>query len=135
MGIARGGAFEQMVGDPDDHRPETTWRCAVDPGTDGRTMAFTVLEERCGVGDRIPLHRHDVDELVIVVSGEGTYTLGGASHDVHEGDVIFVPAGARHGTANRGNEVLHLHAVFPATRVRVEMLGRNPRRAGPMTRR
>ena len=40
--------------------------------------------------------------------------------------VVFIPAGAAHGTANTGDKPLHVHAVFPSTRVRMEMLDRNP---------
>ena len=64
-----------MVGDPDDHRPNTTWRLAVDPGTGSRNAELSFLEERSAVGDRIPLHRHDVDEVVVVIDGVGAYTL------------------------------------------------------------
>ena len=39
---------------------------------------------------------------------------------------MFIPAGAEHGTVNSGDEVLHLHAVFPSRKVRMEMLERNP---------
>ena len=126
MGIVRAGRLEPMVGDPDDHRPRTTWRLAVDPETGDRTAALSLLEERCAVGDRIPLHRHDVDELVIVISGVGTYILDGATHEVEEGDAVFIPSGTVHGTVNSGDDVLHLHAVFPSRKVRMEMLERNP---------
>ena len=68
MGIAPRTALEPMVGDPDDHRPQSEWRLAVDPA--GATR-FAFLEERCAPGDRIPLHRHDVDEVVIVLDGSG----------------------------------------------------------------
>jgi len=115
-----------MVGDPDDHRPKTTWRLAVDPGTTGRVANLSFLEERCAVGDRIPLHRHDVDELVVVISGKGSYSLDGVESEVHSGDVIFIPAGTDHGTHNVGEDVLHVHAVFPARSVLMEMLERNP---------
>jgi quercetin dioxygenase-like cupin family protein len=115
-----------MVGDPDDHRPNTTWRLAVDPGTGGRVAALSLLEERCAVGDRIPLHRHDVDELVIVIDGVGSYALGDERSDVGPGDVIFIPAGTEHGTVNTGDGVLHVHAVFPSRTVLMEMLERNP---------
>lgn len=126
MGIARRGGLEPMVGDPDDHRPRTTWRLAVDPGTGDRTAELSFLDERCAVGDRIPLHRHDVDEVVVVISGSGTYNLDGETNEVQEGDVVFIPSGTVHGTVNSGDEVLHLHAVFPARKVRMEMLERNP---------
>ena len=115
-----------MVGDPDDHRPNTTFRLAVDPGTGGAVAELSFLEERCAAGDRIPLHRHDVDEVVVVIDGEGTYTLDGEESSVESGDVVFIPAGTEHGTHNRGSGVLHVHAVFPARKVLMEMLERNP---------
>jgi len=93
MGIVKRGPLAPMVGDPDDHRPRTTWRLAVDPGTGGRTAGLSFLEERCAVGDRVPLHGHDVDEVVIVLAGEDTYSLGGKDQEVSSGDVVFIPAG------------------------------------------
>ena len=115
-----------MVGDPDDHRPNTMWRLAVDPGTTGRVANLSFLEERCAVGDRIPLHRHDVDEVVVIVAGAGSYLLDGVVTEVAPGDVVFIPAGTPHGTVNSGADVLHVHAVFPARTVLMEMLDRNP---------
>ena len=127
MGIAREGPWEPMVGDPDDHRPETTWRLSADPGNaNGAFAALAVLEERCAVGDRIPLHRHDVDEVVIIEGGQAEYQLGEERHLAEAGDRVFIPAGTVHGARNLGDVALHLHAVFPATRVRMEMLERNP---------
>jgi quercetin dioxygenase-like cupin family protein len=126
MGIVRRGPLEAMVGDPDDHRPNTTWRLAVDPGTDGQVASLSFLEEHCAVGDRIPLHRHDVDEVVMVIAGTGEYSLNGEVTDVERGDVVFIPAGTAHGTVNAGDDVLHVHAVFPARTVLMEMLERNP---------
>lgn len=40
-----------MVGDPDDHRPNTTWRLAVDPAPRGALAELSFLEERCAPGD------------------------------------------------------------------------------------
>ena len=87
---------------------------------------MSLLEERCAVGDRIPLHRHDVDEVVVVLAGIGDYTLDGTVTSVEKGDVVFIPAGKDHGTVNTGPDVLHVHAIFPARRVLMEMLERNP---------
>ncbi len=126
VGIARHRPLEPMVGDPDDHRPASTWRLAVDPSTGGRVADLAFLEERCAPGDEIPLHRHDVDEVVIILSGVGTYRLGDEEQQVQTGDVVFIPAGTAHGTNNVGDEALHVHAIFPARKVRMEMLGRNP---------
>jgi quercetin dioxygenase-like cupin family protein len=126
MGIVKAGPFEPMIGDPDDHRPDTTWRVVVDPGMDGREAGLAVLMERCAAGDRIPLHRHDVDEVVIVIEGDGEYHLAGEIQHVAAGDVVFIAAGTVHGTTNPGPDVLHLHAVFPSRKVRMEMIERNP---------
>ena len=104
MGIAWNRPYEPMVGNPDDHRPQTVWRVVIDPdrADESAVVGMAVLMERCAGGDRIPLHRHDVDE------------------------VVFIPAGMIHGTVNAGEIPLHVHAVFPSRRVRMEMLDRNP---------
>jgi len=39
---------------------------------------------------------------------------------------VFIAAGTVHGTSNTGHGTLHLHAVFPSRKVRMEMLERNP---------
>ncbi|HVM09854.1 MAG TPA: cupin domain-containing protein [Acidimicrobiales bacterium] len=139
MGIVRHGPLEPMIGDVDDHRPNTTWRVAVDPGTGDRVAELSFLEERCAAGDRIPLHRHDVDEVVIILDGFADYTLDGTVTSVEKGDVVFIPAGKDHATLNTGPNVLHVHAIFPARKVLMEMLERNPapgtEDAPPMTTR
>jgi mannose-6-phosphate isomerase-like protein (cupin superfamily) len=39
---------------------------------------------------------HDDDEVYVVLSGSGTLEVEGKSFDVHEGDALFVEAGADH---------------------------------------
>ncbi len=76
MSIVEGYRHEPMVGDPDDHRPGSTWALLVDPGDDhGRVDALAVISERIGPGERIPLHVHRVDE-VILPRGPGRFRLG-----------------------------------------------------------
>jgi quercetin dioxygenase-like cupin family protein len=116
-----------MVGDPDDHRPNTTWRLVVDPGDEsGVVPNLAVIEESIAVGDRIPLHRHDVDELIMFLDGAGEQRLGEDRQNVGPGTFVFVPAGVAHGATNTGDEPLHLHAVFPATEIDIDMIERNP---------
>jgi quercetin dioxygenase-like cupin family protein len=112
-----------MDEDPDDYRPGSSALLQVDP--DGRTD-LSVIRERIGVGDRIPRHRHDIDEVVLYERGRGLVHLDGVDIEVSEGDSAFIPAGAVHGTRNVGAEPLELRAVFPSTRVRMEMVERNP---------
>ena len=126
MSIVRASDYEPMVGDPDDHRPNTTWRALGAAGEDGRRCNAAVILERVAPGDRIPLHRHDTDEVIVVVEGGGQYHLDGVEEPVGPGDVVFVPAGTAHGTVNDRAVPLHLHAFFPSSRIRMEMLDRNP---------
>ena len=126
MSIVEGYAFEPMVGDPDDHRPDSFWSLLVDPGGDsGRVDDLAVISERIAPGDRIPLHLHRVNE-VILVHGSGRFILGEASHHVDEGAVVFIPAGTPHGFTNDGEGPLPLVAVFPTSQVWIRTLERNP---------
>lgn len=42
-------------------------------------------------------HEHDSMELAIVMSGKGKHILGEKSSDIHQGDVLLIPPGIRHG--------------------------------------
>jgi quercetin dioxygenase-like cupin family protein len=126
MSIIEGYRFEPMVGDPDDHRPNTVWALLVDPGDGhGRVDDLAVISERIAAGDRIPLHVHRVNE-VILAHGAGRFTLGDEARAVDDGAVIFIPAGVPHGFQNDGDRPLPLQAVFPTTRVWIRTLERNP---------
>jgi quercetin dioxygenase-like cupin family protein len=123
MGIEQTPTFAPMDQDPDDYRPSTSWALSVDP--DGRTR-FSVIRERIGVGDRIPRHWHDVDEVVLYEGGSARVHLDGVDHDVGPGATVFIPAGAIHGTVNAGNTPVEIRAVFPSTVVRLDCVERNP---------
>ena len=126
MSIVEGYRFESMVGDPDDHRPNTFWALLVDQGdANGRVDDLAVISERIAAGDRIPLHVHRVNE-VILAQGAGRFTLGEEARAVDDGAVIFIPAGVPHGFHNDGDRPLPLKAVFPTTKVWIRTLERNP---------
>jgi len=127
VSIVQPHSREPMVGDPDDHRPLSTWRLVVDPGDEsGMVTNLAVIEEQIAVGDRIPIHRHDVSEVILFVDGRGQARLGDDSQEVVSGTFVFVPAGVAHGTTNTGQTPLMLHAVFPATEIDIDMVERNP---------
>lgn len=127
MSIVDRGPREPMVGDPDDHRPNSAWRLVVDPGdASGRVDGLAVIEEAIAVGDRIPLHTHDVDEVIAILDGAGQARLGDAAREVGPGSVVFVPANVDHGTINTGSSSLLILAVFPSTSIDIRMLERNP---------
>lgn len=123
MGVVHGAGFTPMDEDPDDYRPSSTWALQVDP--DG-LAGLSVIRERMGVGDRIPRHWHDVDEVVLYERGTGRVHLDGKDIDVAAGATVFIPAGAIHGTVNTGDVPLEISAVFPTTSVRMDMVERNP---------
>lgn len=126
MSIVEGYRLGSMVGDPDDHRPASTWALLVDPGDEaGRVDDLAVVSERIAVGDRIPLHVHRVNE-VILAHGSGRFTLGDDVRAIGDGAVIFIPAGVPHGFHNDGEHPLPLQAVFPTTRVWLRYVERNP---------
>ena len=127
MSIVEAGPLEAMVGDPDDHRPASMWGLKVDPGdANGRVDSLGIITEEIAPGDGIPLHTHDVDEAITILTGQAETRLGEERRQVGAGTVIFIPAGTPHGTANAGDKPLQIHAVFPATSIEIVMLERNP---------
>jgi quercetin dioxygenase-like cupin family protein len=123
MGVVHEPAFQSMSDDPDDYRPASSWALSVDPE---RRAAFGVIHERIGIGDRIPRHWHDVDEVVLYEAGTARVHLDGVDVDVAPGATVFIPAGAVHGTLNTGDRPVEVRAVFPTTRVRMDAVERNP---------
>jgi quercetin dioxygenase-like cupin family protein len=127
MSIVETFAFESMVGDVDDHRPNTRWALVVDDAQPpSRVDSFAVIVEEIAPGDRIPLHVHGVDELILYREGEAIVTLGEERRMVGAGAIEFIPAGTPHGTENATDASVLITAVFPATRVDVRYLDRNP---------
>src|SRR5437867_1857121 len=128
MGIFDEITYVPMVGDPDDHRPETEWGLVVDPQDQvGRPASdVTVLFERTAPGDRIPLHTHTISEAIVIESGHGEYTLGDQRREVGPGACVLVPPGVPHGVVNSRDEVLRLIAFFPSTVLDITYLDRNP---------
>ena len=127
MSIVDGYRLEPMVGDPDDHRPDTVWALTVDGAAEGpRVEDLAVIVERIAPGDPIPLHRHRQNEVVIVHGEGGVNTLGQERRTVAEGTVVYIPAGVSHGLLNTSDVPLPIEGVFPTTRIPIEYLERNP---------
>ena len=119
--------LEAMNEDPDDYRPGSRWAVIADPGApQGRVDDLSIIQEMVAPGDRIPLHRHRVNEAVLIVSGEAEVTLGTESLRPAAGSTVFVPAGMKHAHKNVGAEPLHIIAICPSSEVDMEMLERNP---------
>jgi len=107
--------------DPDDWRPRSRWALASDP-----RASLAVIAEEIAPGDRIPLHRHQIDEVLLYHSGAAEVRIGEETFPVGAGSIAFVPAGEPHGTTNTGDEPVRVHAVFPSHEIDIEYLERNP---------
>ena len=108
-------------GDPDDWRPNSRWALASDP-----RASLAVIAEEIAPGDRIPLHRHQIDEVLLYHSGTAEVRIGEDTFAVGAGSIAFVPAGEPHGTTNTGDDPVRLQAVFPSHAIDIEYLERNP---------
>jgi quercetin dioxygenase-like cupin family protein len=114
--------------DPDDYRPNSSIALMVDPArSDGKFVnGLTVLFERVAPGDRVPLHAHIEEEVIFIDAGTAEVIVGEERRTVGPGAVVFVPSGTPHQARNVGPDPLLLHAVFPAEKVTVQYLDRNP---------
>ncbi|HEY2556617.1 MAG TPA: cupin domain-containing protein [Diaminobutyricibacter sp.] len=123
MGLHRDLEFNALDdgSDPDDWRPGSRLALVADPDAH-----VTVIAEKIGVGDAVPLHRHTIDEVVFYLSGEVEVQLGRETHAVRAGDIMVIPAGVAHAQRNTGDSIAEIRAVFPSARLDVEYLERNP---------
>ncbi|MBA2537396.1 MAG: cupin domain-containing protein [Actinobacteria bacterium] len=114
--------------DPDDFRPNSHWALLVDPGGSSEVHVddITLIIEEIAPGDRIPLHTHPINEVIVIQEGSPEVTLGDDTQQVGAGTVVFIPAGTPHGTRNAGTCPIRIHAMFPSERIGIQYLERNP---------
>ena len=114
--------------DPDDYRPGSRWALLVDPGrTSGKHVDdITLIVEEIAPGDRIPLHTHPINEVIVILEGDPEVTLGDETRALGPGGVVFIPAGTPHRTRNATTSRVCVHAMFPSERIGIEYLERNP---------
>jgi quercetin dioxygenase-like cupin family protein len=88
------------------------------PGTGLRTMEVWSQTIEPGMGT--PVHRHDCEEVIIVLGGHGTCESELGTESFGPGDTIVVPPNAIHRIVNSGSEPLRLVAALGAAPVEVE---------------
>ena len=64
-------------------------------------------------GGNTPLHTHDWEHEVFVLSGTGIVADPSGEHEVKSGDVIFVPGGEKHQFRNSGDKILEFICLIP----------------------
>lgn len=56
---------------------------------------------------------HDGDQFFRFEKGNGKAIIDGVAHEVHDGDVVIVPAGAKHNIINTsGSQPLKLYTLY-----------------------
>lgn len=80
------------------------WNCESNRVTTGMTTF--------AVGTAIPLHSHNVEESVLVFSGEATAVIGDDEFPLVAGQATWVPAGVPHCFANRGSTPMTIFWVY-----------------------
>lgn len=88
-------------------RANDWFRREVVTGTHSQVMLMSILP-----GEDIGEEVHQVDQTLIFVTGTGEAVIDGVSESFDEGDLFFVPAGARHNFRNTGTEPLKLFTVY-----------------------
>src|ERR1700731_4507800 len=81
----------------------------------GVGISFFLVNGEPGMGPR--LHKHDYDEVVYVIEGRSTWTVGDSVRDAKPGDILIVRAGEPHKFINSGTGILrqidiHLNPTF-----------------------
>ncbi len=120
--------YEPLIDDPDDYRPNSEFALLADPERPDGTFVkgMSALFETCAPGDRIPLHTHPIEEIIVIEEGAAEVFLGDERRTVSAGAVVFIPTGVAHGMRNAGEANLRLHAVFASATITLEYLERNP---------
>jgi mannose-6-phosphate isomerase-like protein (cupin superfamily) len=97
------------------------------PGITHRTLAshadglgsLSVWMQTLDPGAATPPHRHDCDEVVVVLAGRGELHIAGEVQPFGPDQTIVLPAEVDHQIVNSGDEPLRTLAAFAATPVRV----------------
>jgi quercetin dioxygenase-like cupin family protein len=79
------------------------------PGTESMGLVYFEIEP----GNSLGLHRDSQDEIVVLLSGSATGSVGEETGEVAAGAVVFIPAMVPHGFKNTGDDVLRCIGIFP----------------------
>ncbi len=69
------------------------------------------------VGSALRLHKHNAQEMVVLLEGEATVEVNEQRHDLVPYDTTVVPAGMFHRFINRGRTPMRILWVYGSTHV------------------
>lgn len=99
------------------------------PGIDHVTLAgsaqglrrLSVWRQSLAPGSATPPHRHDCEEVVLVLTGRGTLHIDGQARDFGPDTTLVVPPDVPHMIANTGDQPLEVLGIFGASPVEVRL--------------
>jgi quercetin dioxygenase-like cupin family protein len=75
------------------------------------TDALKIVRLQIPAGGSLPEHHANVDVVVTVVRGTGTFTVGGGTRAIQQGEVVVMPPKAPHAiVAESDLELVVVHA-------------------------
>lgn len=85
------------------------WLISEEDGAKNFAMRFFEVE----AGGKTPLHTHDWEHEVFVISGEGYVWDHGDEVKIKSGVSIFIPSEEKHCFVNTGKEILKFICLIP----------------------
>lgn len=85
-------------------------------GKDG-TEAFTAGISQFPPGLEVPLHSHNVEEMVTVLEGAGECDIDGVTRPVRQFDATLIPSGVVHCFRNTGDSPMKILWVYASANV------------------
>ena len=86
-------------------------------GSANGLASLSIWRQTIAAGEATPPHRHDCEEVVVVLAGGGELHAAGAVHRFGPDTTLVLPANVDHQIVNTGREPLQLIAAFSATPV------------------
>ncbi len=88
------------------------WKTLISKGVT-RSENLTLGVARLPPGEALNEHRHEQDEIYLVLEGSGLVRVGGEETTVEAGSAVFIPGDALHSCENTGASDLRVAYVFP----------------------
>ncbi len=81
------------------------------------SRSTTIHENIIGIEGFVPWHTHSVEEILILLDGEGECHTESSVERYRPGEIVIVPAGALHSIRSVGSRPLRQLCVFPSANV------------------
>ncbi len=103
--------YEQVAAEEGTEAEGVSIRVVIGKNEGAPNFVMRVLDVEPGAAT--PLHTHDWEHEVFVLSGQGRVHGGGKNAPLREGDTVFVPCMEEHRFVNEGEEPLRFICVIP----------------------